>query len=733
MSTKRTNQQLRRIIAVMVVIGTLVVANVLFTMITHLHIWSREDVLNQPIATSIVDTTIDGVRGTIYDRNHIVIAQEQQAFTMIAILDENAKDENNKPFYVADKDVDEVVSKIARIIPDINKKTLRKTLKNAIAQGKAQTELGTGTKRLSGDVKTKIEELNIPGISFLETTNRYYPSTPFASNLIGFAAYDEEEGDITGKLGLEQTLNDYLTGTDGRIQYQRTLEGKVLPGTTRIYSEAVNGNDVILTIDSNLQKTVEEMMEYSWVTNGAKVAWCLVMDPETGKILAWCSYPSFNQNEHKEIPNYTDRISEVAYEPGSVIKSLTYATAMDTGVFPVNTYFRAGEFNYTYDAATQTIKRMPSDITTGYPIIADALETDYGTITFEDGLAHSSNVGICELLSKYVNYNDFQKYMDAFGFFKEVGTPFVNETAGTKNMGLPMDYMSSGFGQASSVTVLQLCQAYSALFNDGNMMMPYVVDSIIDSETGEVLKKYEPTVAGTPISKDTAEKMKPLLRHVLDPYMSGDRFAIEGVDILAKTGTGELYNEETGTYDMVNFTSSIMAAAPGDDPKVMVYWGMVSSNYVAYSSYPFQQILLAALETVGSSGADSQTETPAEIEDGWESYTMPSLVNHSVNYANQQMEGWKTTNIIIGDGTSIVDQYPLAATTVNSNDRVFLLTDGATIVMPDMIGMTRKDLTAFWRMTGISVEISGYGVVVEQNIEPGEVIDSGTQISVVMN
>jgi penicillin-binding protein 2B len=323
--------------------------------------------------------------------------------------------------------------------------------------------------------------------------------------------------------------------------------------------------------------------------------------------------------------------------------------------------------------------------------------------------------------------------MDAFGFFKEVGTPFVNETAGTKNMGLPMDYMSSGFGQGSSVTVLQLCQAYSALFNDGNMMMPYVVDSIIDSETGEVLKKYEPTVAGTPISKDTAEKMKPLLRHVLDPYMSGDRFAIEGVDILAKTGTGELYNEETGTYDMVNFTSSIMAAAPGDDPKVMVYWGMVSSNYVAYSSYPFQQILLAALETVGSSGADSQTETPAEIEDGWESYTMPSLVNHSVNYANQQMEGWKTTNIIIGDGTSIVDQYPLAATTVNSNDRVFLLTDGATIVMPDMIGMTRKDLTAFWRMTGISVEISGYGVVVEQNIEPGEVIDSGTQISVVMN
>ena len=728
LSVRRSNRQLYRMIQVMSIIGTLVIANVLFTMVTKTHIWSQESVLNSKISSSIVDTEVEAKRGTIYDRNHQVIAQEVDAWTIVAYLDESVVDENGDPDYV--KDAEKTAEKLCKVLPDAKESNVEKILEKAMDQGLSQTELGTGTKRLDEETMEKIKDLDLPGIDFIETTNRYYPTTPYSSTMVGFAAYDEDEQKIVGKMGLEQTMNDLLAGEDGHVQYQQTVDGSILPGTTTVYKEAVDGDNVVLTLDSSLQSVVEKAMKETIENNRATSAWAVVMEVETGKILAWASYPTYDQNEHKEIPSYTDAVSSMVYEPGSVMKPFTYATAIDTGTFPYNTMYRAGSFEYGYDAANNKINRV-SGVATGYPTIYDAQGNDYGTLTFEDGLALSSNVGICELLANYMNYDSLGKYLDRFGFFQETGIPYISEQTGTKNIDVPMDYLRTGFGQSSSITVLQLMQAYSAIFNDGVMVRPYVVDSIEDAKTGEVKKQYSTKAKGTPISKETANKVTEMMKHVLDEGMSGDRFAIDGVSMAAKTGTGEIYNVEQGKYDTVNYTSSVMAAAPAEDPKIMVYWGMIGPNYEAYSAKQFQDIMRAALIAYGVS-SETKERDKTQAEEKWETYTMPNLVNHSVSYAGSKTENWKCQMVYIGGGSTILRQYPQAGSTISSQDRVFLLTDGNVITMPDMTGWTRKDITAFWELTGIQIQTDGYGVVMSQSVEPETPISTDTAISVTM-
>lgn len=729
MSVRKSNKELFKMIRRMTLIGTLVVANVLFTMVSHKHLWSQKDVLDKRIASSIVEKTIIAKRGTIYDRNHTVIAQQTQSYTIVAYLDTGVIDANGNPNYV--KDIKLTAEKLKSVLGDnVNEKTLIKIMKSAKKAGKSQTELGTGTKRIKKSVMKEIKKLKLPGISFIDAVSRYYPTTPYSSNLVGFAAYDEEKQSIEGKMGLELSLNELLKGKNGSEQYQQTVDGSKLPGTTKVIEQAKNGNDIVLTLDSSLQETVESQLQSTMENEKAKSAWCLVMEIETGKILAWASYPTFDQNEHKEIPSYQDAISTSTYEPGSVMKPFTYAVAIDTNVYPYNKTFTAYQFWYNYDPNTGKITRIPNESETPYPYIADALDEDFGTITFDQGLAFSSNVGICELLANYINYNQYCDYLDKFGFFQKVNTPYVEQSLGVKNVGLPTDYLSTGFGQASSITVLQLCQAYTAIFNDGTMVRPYVIDSIVDSGTSQVIKKYKKKAVGTPISSQTAKEVQELMSHVTDDGASGSRFKIDGVDMLMKTGTAQLYNENIGKYDPTYHTSSVMAAAPANDPKVMVYYGLVSGNITSYSAEPFKKIMRETLQTYGVSTTPSSDAQ--DTYETWESYSMPSLVNHTIDYAYEKMNGKNIHFEVIGDGSSVTSQYPDAKATINSNDRVFVLTNGTKITMPNMTGWTRKDLTVFWQLTGISIKTSGYGKVTSQNVEEGTTISTDTKIEVTL-
>ncbi|WP_305085500.1 penicillin-binding protein [uncultured Faecalibaculum sp.] len=698
---------------------------------THRHIWSQEDVLSGKLASSIVDTTVEAKRGQILDRSANVIAQEVKAYTVVAYLDDSVTDDQGDPNYV--QDAKKTAKALAAILDGADEKRMASILEKAMKAGQIQTELGAGTKRLTKEVMERIEQADIPGIGFVETSNRNYPTSPYSSNLVGFAAFDEDGQEIQGKMGLELTMNDYLSGTNGRVKYQQTVDGTVLPGTTQVYEEAVEGNNVYLTIDSNLQSIVETQLQRTMEDNSAQSAWALVMEPETGKILAWGSYPTYNQNTHQEIPSFLDNIADKNMEVGSVMKPFTYAVAIDTGVYNGDTTYRAGTFTYAQDPSTGKITRVPNGTQTDFKPISDALGNDFGEITFDQGLWVSSNVGICELLANYINYNQYVEYLDKFGFFKATEIPFVTEATGVKNVDSAADYLSTGFGQASSISLLQLCQAYTAIFNDGKMMRPYVVESIQDPETGTMLQEFKPECVGEPISAETAHHVTEIMKGVTQEGNSGARLRIDGVDMAVKTGTGELYNEQTGEYDKTNYTSSVMAAIPADDPKIMVYWGMVSSNITGYSAEPFQEIVKVALIANGVSGASNAgAAQDGQEEETWDTYEMPNLVNHSLDWMNQELNGKKLNVTVLGDGSSVVNQYPSAGSKINSNSRVLVMTDSAGITMPDMTGWTRKDVTAFWALTGIGVQTSGYGKVQAQNVAPGTPVDGSSDIQVTM-
>ena len=694
-------------------IATIILLNVLFIMITQVHFRSGNNVKDFKEPSISNQSVIKANRGTIYDRNGNVIAQDENTYTLIAYLDSSRVGVGDVPDYV--EDLETTAEKLATVL-DMEASDILQILSDAQADSLYQTELGVKGKNLSSSVKEEIEELGLQGIDFTKTVNRNYPNGTFASHLIGYAQYDEDEQQIVGVMGLELTLNDYLTGEDGLEVYQKDVNGNVLPGTKYTESYASDGNNVYLTLDTNVQLALQSALQETMDEVDAEYAWGLVMEVETGKILAWGSLPTFDLNERDVGDNWLNIPSDYLYEPGSVMKAITYAAAIDSGNYPYNETYRSGVFYYGTDEDGNIYRSQVK--VGGLSPIYDAQNKDHGTITFDKGFVLSSNIAICELLTNYMDPDIFKEYVEAFGLRSEVDIPYVDNQVGTMNFTYASEILNTGFGQGISVTALQMAQAYTAIFNDGIMVRPYVVEKIEDANTGEIIEEYETEVVGNPISQATSEYVRKLMQSVVeDEDGTGKRYQMDDVSIIAKTGTGQIADED-GSYGDV-YTSSVMAAAPADDPKIMIYYVFQSKQYLNYSGDPFKEVMKAALVAENiSSESESDSDSKTEYSEG-EQYTMPSLVNHTSSYVDQKLEDMEVEVVTIGNGSSVIRQYPQAGTTIVSGQRIFLLTEGSTIKMPNMIGWTKKDLTAFWTLTGISIEMNGSGVVTEQNISSG--------------
>ena len=724
---QKKNKALRRIIITMAVVTTLILCNVLFTMVTQKHFRSGVNVKDYKEPSISNQSVIKANRGTIYDRNGSVIAQDEDTYTIIAYMDSSRVGIGDVPAYI--QDIPTTAKKLATVL-DMKKDSIEKILTDAKADKLYQTELGIKGKNLAPSVKDKIEEMNLQGIGFVKTVNRNYPNGTFASHLIGYAQYDEEEQKIVGKMGLEATLNSYLVGEDGLEIYQKDVKGNVLPGTKYTESYAKNGNDVYLTLDTNVQLALQSSLQKTMKEVNAEYGWGLVMEVETGKILGWGSLPTFDLNTHDAKDNWLNIPSDYLYEPGSAMKGITYAAAIDSGNYPYNKTYRSGVFYFGTDENGKIYRSQVK--VGGVAPIYDALHKDHGTLTFDKGFVLSSNIAICEILTNYMDPSIYKDYVEKFGFRKEVDIPFVSNQVGNMNFTYASEQLNTGFGQGLSITALQMAQAYTAIFNDGTMVRPYVVEKIKDSNTGEIVEEYTTKAVGTPISKATSEYVRKLMKAVVDDDDgTGHRYQMDDVSVIAKTGTGEIANEN-GVYGDT-YTNSVMAAAPADDPKIMIYYVFQSKDYLNYTGDPFKEVMKAALVAENISGeSDTNENTSKQTFSKWKEYTMPSLVNHTSAYVDQKLEDMEVETVMLGNGNSVIRQYPQAGTTIVSGQRVFLLTEGSTLKMPNMIGWTKKDLTAFWMLTGISIEMEGNGSVTKQNIKSGKTIGENSSIVVTM-
>ncbi len=712
-------------LAVMVLIAS----NVFLVTIAKVHLGSGTDLSAYADSANTVTTTNKALRGNIYDRNGTIIAQDSKTYNIVCILDENRPSTGDTIAYVKDKEG--TASALSKIL-----KMDYETCLNYLNQDVYQTELGTAGRNLSKSTKEEIEALNLPGIEFTDSIQRVYPLGTFASNLIGFAQSDET-GSTVGKMGAELYLNGYLQGTDGYSTYQSDKDGNILPGMKEETVSAVNGYDVYTTLDSVIQQALEESFEMTNDEFNASRVWGSVMEISTGKILAWGQSPSFDPNT-LEITDYNNYGTQIPYEPGSTLKTFTYAAAINEGTYDGTEEVYSGPYCFSSDENNNPV-RVESN---GYGCIYNAKRKNYGMIQLDYGLIMSLNTVTAEVQNRLINADTHLEYMKKFGFFQVVNSDGLPEETGSLNFTWPADKISLSYGQGSTVTMLQMLQAYSAVFGDGTMVRPYYIDSIRDSyDSSHVIYQAETKVTGNPITEDTAKTLQGILYRVInDDEGTAKYYQIPECKLMGKTGTAEV--AVNGGYQSGYTIVSIMCAMPAENPQVMVYY-CFEAPYDANAQYKTDHVKNLLRKTAirlgfTSSISDTTEETTdttetVDSEDLTEIVTseMPSLVNHSLEYATEKLADSNTNQYILGNGDTVIAQYPAENSYITSGQKVFLITDTNNFIMPDLTGWTRKEVTALWSVTQFGFKLEGEGVVTSQNISAGTPVTKGTEIEVV--
>ncbi len=653
--------------------------------------------------------TIEAHRGSILDQNGKVLAEDTATYKLVAILNKKMK-----PDYVQDKQM--TAEKLAPIIGMDEGKIL--DLLNKDAEGAFQVEFGSAGRDLTYTQKEKIEKLDLPGIAFERDTKRYYPNGIFASNLIGFSQVNAKTGVMSGVMGLEKTLDQYLKETDGYMSYDTDRTGWRLPNSDEKIKAPDNGDDVYLTIDQKIQAFLEDSMTTVQKEYKPKKIMAAVVDPKTGKVLAMGQRPSFDPNK-RNVSNYYNDLVSYPFEPGSTMKIFTLAAAIEEGVYNGKDRYKSG--SYSVSKKDKPIK----DHNNG---------NGWGTIPFDEGVVRSSNVAFAILANEKLGTDRFNQYLRKFHFYEKTGIDLPNEASSKINFKYERDKVSTAYGQASAVTPIQQLQAATAIANNGKMMKPYVIDHVVDPDQKKTVLQNKPEQVGQPISADTAKEVRKLLRQVVTSEKgTGQPYKIEGFDVAGKTGTAQIAGED-GRYltGRENYVFSFMGMAPKDDPELLVYVAVQQPKLKATEtgsepvSKIFKPVMKNSLLYLNISPKESKTEDEKTEE---KQVKMPALTQKRKESAVKEAEEKGLAPITIGEGVAVREQYPKAGEEILPNERVFLKTDGK-IKMPDMTGWSKRDALRFGSMAGIHIETSGQGYVTSQSVKEGKELKTNTVVKV---
>lgn len=702
---------------VMLLTLTIVIVNVFVVTLGQYHVLSKTDLNPYVSDLNVFTRTLQAKRGDILDRDGVVIATDSRTFNMYAILDDSRMD-GNKPAYVVD--VEATAQAIAPLIQmDVSEMIA------LMSKDVYQTEFGTKGRNLSLSLKNEIDALNLPGIEFMNSYTRSYPLGIFSSNLIGLARYDDIEKKVKGQWGLETFYENELVGTNGSITYQQDLYGYILDGTTIDETKVVNGHNIYLTLDQTIQEALESAFVSTLEQTEATNLFGAVMEVDTGKILAWGQSPSYDPNniETTSEQTFINYGLQGAIEPGSTFKAFTYAAGLDSSTINVNDLFDSKRFYVGVDANGKIIRSQEA---TRHGSVSNYEHKDWGLITYEEGFVRSSNTGTAQIVTD-MGKDNFMDYIEAFGFVSPVKPDRFNDVSGAISYTYPIEVINTSFGQGITVTAIQMLQAYSAIMSDGTMVKPYFIDKIVD-ENNELIYQSETEVVGNPIRLDTAKTLQDLMHGVVnDDFGTAKRYKLDSVDIIAKTGTAQLVEE--GRYSTENVISSVVLGFPYEDPQILIYYGyQVPMSQIFYDDVSGIKNLVHTIslmyENDNGNGVES-TNQYYEID-------LPQFVNHSITYSLSYAKAIDLSIEIIGDGTTVVSQLPKGNQKVSNSQKVFVLTDGDTLTMPDMTGWTQKDINNYIILTGYNIKMNGSGVVISQSITPGQKIDQTMLIDVIL-
>lgn len=645
---------------------------------------------------------LEGIRGTIYDRAGSPIAQELNSYTAYAILNKDQR------LYVKDP-----IDTAKRLAPYIHMP--EGELARLLSSDKFQVELGSGAKNMTHERMEEIRALNLEGIFFRQEPRRYYPKQTYASHVIGYTERDM----ATSRMGLERSLDEQLRAEDGLIQYQSDRKGVPLPNPNRHVTPAKNGYNIYLTLDSNIQTALEQVMTKVEEEYEPRKMIAIVADPKTGEILAMSNRPSFNPNQYEQITNYINYAISDRFEPGSTMKMFTLAAAIEEGVYNGDEEYQSGRYQIGPD-----------------PIRDHNEGKGWGLITYDEGFLRSSNVAFSKLAIEKLGPPKIYEYWERFGFNEPTGIDLPNESDSLIANQYTIDAATTAFGQGTAVTPIQQIQAATAIANGGKMMKPYIIGQIEDPETKKIVQKTEPEVVGEPISKETAEHVLDLLEQVvISPAGTGKPYYLEGFNVAGKTGTAQIKNPDGPGYIYGHGENifSFLGMAPKEDPSVIVYVAVESPNLDIHelgsepSAMIFNTIMKHSLQYLNITPTVEEIEK--EIVAGFET---ASYVGRSVEEVKEDVRSSEVEVVVLGNGSTIQAQQPVAGKGMLPGERLFLRTDSEQVLMPDMTGWSNRDVRKFAQVMEMTPSLFGHGYVVKQSIETGSAIQKGDYIVIEM-
>lgn len=507
-------------------------------------------------------------------------------------------------------------------------------------------------RQLSFEIADKINSYNYDGIYLLKEAKRYYPYNDLLSHVLGYVGIDNQ-----GLSGLELKYNEELTGTSGSIKYYSDAKGNRL-NKAEEYKEAISGNNVYLTIDLDLQQSVERELDNAVAKYNPEHALAIAINPKTGEILAMASRPSYNPNEYQ---TYTQEVLSrnlpiwMTYEPGSTMKITTLSAAINEGVVNLftDTFFDSGSINV--DGATIHCWKSGG----------------HGAQTFLNVVENSCNPGFVNLGFRLGKEKLF-KYIKDFGFGEKTGIDLTGEAKGIlfdlDRVG-NVELATTAFGQGISVTPIQQVRSVSAAVNGGTLYQPYIVKRVENATTKETISEVNPTVIRQVITEESSKLVRFALENVV-AHGSGRNAYIENYRIGGKTGTAQKVNN--GRYMVGNYILSFIGFLPADDPEIVLYVAVDNpkgvTQYGGVVAAPIAKAIFSSYIEMNNvpKSKDTIPKTYNWLDTKYS--ILPNVIGKTIKEANNILKDYKIE--YSGEGNKVIYQSP---------EPEYYVSDGSTV------------------------------------------------------
>ena len=764
---------LRRTLVLMVLCGIVAFVPLIGTLY-HLMITEHDYYNEKAIKNQTRSTNLTATRGVIYDANMNVLASSSTVETVFIdpneIAEQMKQPENSNLLDQIARGLGEILDVEPSFVYEqaADKQYRYKVIKRKISE------------ELADEVRAFISENSITGV-YLETDlKRYYPNSSLAAQALGFVSSDNN-----GSEGLEAYYNEELSGTAGKVVTSKGNYGSEMLYTYEKYYDASDGSSLITTIDSTVQAYVEKNLQNAIdkydIKNGA---FCIVMDVNTGEIKAMATLGSYDPNNYLEIYDDTtalllenERAAALAlpeasaayeaaietykqdvaaarmaqwrnrcvsdgYEPGSTFKLITLASALDSGAVTLNdSFYCGGQEKFT--GREQILNCWKS--------------AGHGAQTTAQALGNSCNIAFGHIGLR-MGGDTFYDYLKSFGVMEKTGVDLPGEASGLfyerKYLNDPANYgtsylITSSFGQSFRITPMQLVRAVAAIVNGGYVLEPYIVSEVVDAD-GNTVEKNEKTVLRQVISQQTSETMRTLMEQVVTEG-TASAARTPGYRVGGKTGTSEKLDEyDENGQQVKDKIVSFVGVAPIDDPKYVV---LVALDTPAYSENSEKYTVhgmyisggLMAAPTVRDIFLDILPYLGVEPDYGSEdirgvNFTVPDVIGMDETEAGELLAEKTITYRVVGTGSVVTDQLPVAGSQVPGNSQIILYMGAekqlTTVEVPDFIGCSVADVNYLAANAGLYVQAKGtdrtdvYVLAAYQDIEPGTEVDRGTTITV---